>query len=418
MINNNFGLKNLGYSNFEATGILPRQRWYYYKEGFSSELVEFAIKQLDLGPDKLIIDPFNGSGTTTLTASLLGIDSIGVEVNPFTSFLSQTKLVSIDSKALEKHLGPVKMGIEKGRKSELEGFSTFTKTDKLDKWLFNTTVIRGFEGGWTEAQKIESIPIRSVFQLALITAAMENCNAKKDGKGLKYRSSWSQLDYKLENFQESFQTKIDHIKEDLDLSQIITKAKIVNQDVRSYLSDTNKKKKFNLCVTSPPYLNTFDYTDIYRPELFLGKFLSTKQDLYNLRTRTLRSHIHGAIWNNPKSNDFGVIYKESMAHVINNPTQLMHKKIPLMIQAYFEDMKVLFEELKLSAASGSQIWIIVSNSAYANKEIPVDLILGDIGSQVGLSLKEIGVLRHIQKRKTKHSPDVKKLRESVIIFNK
>ena len=27
-------------------------------------------------------------------------------------------------------------------------------------------------------------------------------------------------------------------------------------------------KQFKLCVTSPPYLNSFDYTDVYRPELF------------------------------------------------------------------------------------------------------------------------------------------------------
>jgi hypothetical protein len=58
----------------------------------------------------------------------------------------------------------------------------------------------------------------------------------------------------------------------------------------------------------------------------------------------------------------------------------------------------------------------VSNSAYAGYEIPVDLIIADIGSRVGWNLKEIGVMRHVQKRKTKYSPDVLELRESVIIF--
>ena len=62
--------------------------------------------------------------------------------------------------------------------------------------------------------------------------------------------------------------------------------------------------------------------------------------------------------------------------------------------------------------------MIVSTSAYANEHIPVDLILADISTNHGWKLKEIGVLREIRKRKTKYSPDIKKLRESVIILEK
>ena len=49
-------------------------------------------------------------------------------------------------------------------------------------------------------------------------------------------------------------------------------------------------------------------------------------------------------------------------------------------------------------------------------EIPVDLIIGDIASKAGWFLKEIGVLRYVKKRKTKYSPDITELRESVIIL--
>jgi hypothetical protein len=50
-------------------------------------------------------------------------------------------------------------------------------------------------------------------------------------------------------------------------------------------------------------------------------------------------------------------------------------------------------------------------------EIPVDLIIGDIASKAGWYLKEIGVLRYVKKRKTKYSPNVTELRESVIILS-
>jgi hypothetical protein len=50
------------------------------------------------------------------------------------------------------------------------------------------------------------------------------------------------------------------------------------------------------------------------------------------------------------------------------------------------------------------------------KKATVDLIIADIATKVGWFLKEIGVLRYVQKRKTKYSPNIAELRESVIIL--
>ena len=80
-----------------------------------------------------------------------------------------------------------------------------------------------------------------------------------------------------------------------------------------------------------------------------------------------------------------------------------------MIQAYFEDMFNILKLLKQKAMKDAQVWFVVSNSAYAGLEIPVDLIIGDIASKAGWYLKEIGVLRYINKRKTKYSPEIKEL---------
>jgi len=194
------------------------------------------------------------------------------------------------------------------------------------------------------------------------------------------------------------------------------KSRIINDDARSFFKTSKVDQKFKLCVTSPPYLNTFDYTDIYRPELFLGKFISNSQELYNLRMRTVRSHIQ-AKWETPVNNDFGLVYAQAFRHIVEHKEELMHKNIPIMVQAYFEDMYNLLLNLKLRADPDAQIWLVVSNSAYANMEIPVDLIIGDIGAKAGWFLKEIGVLRNIKRRKTRHSPDIATLRESVIIFS-
>ena len=417
-LNNNFFLLNGGYSNSEDTTELPRHRWYYYKEGFSPNLVEKAIEQTGVGKNELIIDPFNGSGTTTLTSSLSGHKSIGIEVNPFTSFLADTKIRNANILDLENWGNKIQKSSEKSvLSSPLIGYSTFSKNKNIHKWLFNNSVLNAFEGGWQLTSSISSYNVRKIIRLALISAAMQNCNATRDGKCLRYRQTWKQNNFNKNTFIETLSNNLSIIKSDISEQPISEKAIIINGDSRKILESSNNFRPFKLCITSPPYLNTFDYTDIYRPELFLGKFISRPKSLYNLRLKTVRSHIQ-AKWQMPTLNDFGLLYRQTMEHINDNKENLMHKNIPIMIQAYFEDILNILKLLKNHAAKDAQIWFVVSNSAYADHEIPVDLIIGDIGTKAGLFLKEIGVLRYLKKRRTKYSTNITQLRESVIILSK
>ncbi len=415
-INENYHLRDLGYSNADSTVKAPRHRWYFYKEGFSPNLIEQAIEKSGIKKDDVILDPFNGSGTTTLTAALKGFRSIGIEVNPFTAFLSSTKLKNVNLQKFRNHKDGLLSAAEKGAKSNLIGFSTFSKTDGLDKWLFDDDILNSFEGGWNHTSEISSYNIRKLFQLSLITAAMKNCNATRDGKCLRYRLSWKDYNFSKESFLESLSAQLDQMIEDIEQYPISQIASIINADSRKALKGSNRVANFSLCITSPPYLNTFDYTDIYRPELFLGRFVTNRQELYNLRLHTVRSHVF-AKWSLPTLNDFGLLYHETISQLKENQANLMRKSIPVMIQAYFEDMFNMLKLLRLKAKKNASLWIVVSNSAYAGIEVPVDLILGDIGSKAGWYLREIGVLRYLKKRKTKYSSNITQLRESLIIFS-
>ncbi len=412
--NTNFFLGNLGVSNAVDTLNLPRHRWYYYKEGFSPNLVEKAIEFSEIKNNDIILDPFNGSGTTTLTSAFCGYKSIGIEVNPFTSFLSISKINNVDINEFNKKRELVLDAVDKGGESPLKGFSTFSKTEGIDKWLFNDSVLDAFTGGWAICEKIVSPNLKQVIQLALIVSAMQNCNASRDGKCLRYRDSWQSNDYKKETFLSSLQTNLSLMIEDIEQFPVSERPTILTGDTRAILSSP-AIEKFKLCITSPPYLNTFDYTDIYRPELFLGQFVKNREELYNLRLRTIRSHIQ-AKWDNPSISNFGELYKNSMKHILRHENELMHKKIPLMVQAYFEDMLNILSQLRSKAEKNAQVWMVVSNSAYADKEIPVDLIIAEMAGLANWKLKEVGVLREIKRRKTKHSPNVNTLRESVIIL--
>jgi hypothetical protein len=400
---------------------LPRHRWYFFKEAFSPDLVKTAITDANLEPTSIIVDPFCGSGTVPLTAVSEGYHSRAFEVNPFLAFVARAKLSNLEPKQVKKLATELERGIDCGARSDLEGFSTFTRRSGLDKWLFNTDVLHGFEGGW---QTVAASRTRAadLLRLCLIGAAMDCCNAAKDGKCLRYKTDWRTQAFSRSDMLTAFRHRLCDVLADLETPLPHRAKSVYLADSRRSINEAFLHKPFQLCVTSPPYLNSFDYTDVYRPELFLGKFVASMKELRALRQRTVRSHLQ-AKWKDPTETGFGDHYHESLTAIIEQREELWNSRIPLMIQAYFEDMKVVLHRLRKRATDTASAWVVVSTSSYAGVELPVDLIIADIGSQVGWAFRELSVVRYLRRVSVQQWNALSErdegpyLRESVVIFD-
>src|SRR5204863_1122198 len=136
------------------------------------------------------------------------------------------------------------------------------------------------------------------------------------------RQTWKSYQYNAESFVNTMIDKSSIIESDILSNRIDVHSSIINGDVRKVLNGYSKIQKFKLCITSPPYLNTFDYCDIYRLDLFLGKFVYDNQELYDLRLKTVRSHVQ-AKWHKPVNSDFGTLYQQSIKHINDNKELLM-----------------------------------------------------------------------------------------------
>ena len=155
--------------------------------------------------------------------------------------------------------------------------------------------------------------------------------------------------------------------------------------------------------------------------MFLGKFVNNTTALRAVRLRTIRSHVQ-ARWQAPTEDDFGPLYLNSIASLLERKEYLWDEHIPLMVQAYFEDMRTVLRHLRKHANKNAHLWLVVSTSAYAGVVIPVDLIIADIAGKVGWTLKEIGVIRNLrssgQHFRTVEGTDktLLQLRESAVVL--
>src|ERR1700678_3726619 len=59
----------------------PQSRWYRYYAGFSERFARTALESARLSAEDWVLDPWNGSGTTTATAAALGLNVLGYDLN-------------------------------------------------------------------------------------------------------------------------------------------------------------------------------------------------------------------------------------------------------------------------------------------------------------------------------------------------
>lgn len=410
------------FHNFDDNLEEPRHRWFHFKEGFSHRLVAEAIKHVSTREGALtVLDPFGGSGTTALSAALLEHNAISLEINPFCSFAARVKCSrgTWRAKEFRQALAQVLRQVRASRRvSPLESFSTFSEKPGAEKWLFNREVLRACSATFSAIPE-HAGAYASPLRLAMVRAAMRCCNAKKDGKCLRYYSDWQKRAYSKSDFLRAFQACAEEMLTDVashPISYDVT-LKISRGDARELLQNVSDRS-VDIVVTSPPYLNSLDYSDVYRPEVFLGGFVSTNEELRRVRLRTLRSHVQ------VKWQGSTVIENQMVKSVVENLRDagpLWNQRLPEMVQAYFCDMKRVLEAICRILKAGAQAWIVVSTSSYKALQIPVDLILANIGAEAGLALQGVYVLRNLRSSSQQwrqFGTTTPPLRESLIIFNK
>ncbi len=227
---------------------LPIYNWFYYKEGFSRNLVISILKNLKLNKGATILDPFCGSGTTLLAAKELGMNSIGFDVMPISVLASKVKTENYD--------------IEKLREYKQEIFShKFQKPKKVPKKIkkwFSIYTIEDIIFFREIVNSIEDEKARNFFTLALITSAIRCSYIYKDGSVLKIRKR------KVPPFRFFFKRTSKKMINDLKkFPKTNAIAKVDFGDARNL---NVKDESISAIITSPPYLNKIEYKNVYRIE--------------------------------------------------------------------------------------------------------------------------------------------------------
>lgn len=410
---------------FTPNKSIPVHRWYPLVEGYSTDLVQSIIAEQKSTP-KLCLDPFGGVGTTALSCMNLGIGCVSIESSPFLYEVASAKIsyTNLSSKILADLILKIEIILAEPKRfikhPELES-KTFFESDR-SKWIFHRTVSNGIFDIVKSIDKIciEDYSIyKSVFKISLATILQEISNVFKNGKCLSYKKNWQNRKYTRKEVHTLFSK---HLREVIleDLTNLEASTVIEHKDKIILFGDArteieNIPDGIDLVITSPPYLNSRDYTDIYRLELWMLGYVSTYESERSIRKSALTSHVQIQL---PKVSYPDVVeLHEAIEFLESENAVLWNINIPNMVRGYFNDMQNLLIKLKPKLKKDAKLYINVSNSAYSNKIIEVDIIIAKAAELIGYSCEEIRIARPIKTSSQQAKKmNVDNMRESVIVL--
>ena len=270
---------------------------------------------------------------------------------------------------------------------------------------------------YIEVLEVEDEKYSILFKVALASILMNISNVFRNGKCLSYRKDWQKRTISRSEVHSKF---LSYCK-DVLLLDIRSRENIkpfvqnfINfnfGDSRNYLK-TLHDNTIDLVITSPPYLNSRDYTDIYRLELWLLGYIKNFEEEKKLRRSALTSHVQIKLPDTsyPQIEDITTF----ISHLEGLNGSLWNRNIPNMIKGYFNDMEQIFLILKNKVKRDGKIYLNVSNSAYGGIICEVDTILAKIAESNGFTIEEIRIARHINSSKQQNLKE--KLRESILVI--
>lgn len=396
--------------NFSENKEEPVHKWFEYKEGYSSKLVERLIEEDELSDNGKILDPFTGSGTTNVVAQRLGYQSVGVDILPISVLLSRVKTYDYSEEELNEIKNYIK-NIEEG----------MVMTDKvpefkvLERMFFSEEdkeTMLELKGFW---ESIENQRVRDFFRLAYISILERVSNRKKDGNGIKYYRSKDKIEDIVSYYENKlFKMYSDLLKKEENAKAKILEGSIIDEDVQEEVS----QESYESVIFSPPYANCFDYCEVYKMEMWLGGFVEGYRDFDQYREGAVRSHVNSKF---DHSTEYNFEFVDIATELIST-YNIWNDDIPPMLRGYFDDMAKTLKFLFKVMDEDAECKIVVANSGYKGVLIPTDLILSEIGESIGFEVDEIVYTREIrassQQMEELHEDYDELMRESIVKLKK
>jgi hypothetical protein len=375
----------------------PQAGWegfFPYYAGFPESFARSILISRQLHEGAVVLDPWNGSGTTTYVASTLGLHSIGLDLNPVMVLVAKARILPPSEGDSIEPLGKRMLA------SAQQNLEPLGKDDPL-RWWFTAktaTVIRAIEkslrshllgsqsqgSGVVHLEKVSSIAATNYVALFSVCRELAKPFNSSNPTWLRRPKSGERRVSVDRNVIESkFNGRLRSIAKALTKSELDESVGQAQADVRR--ADTSREvlgKVVDFVLTSPPYCTRIDYTAATRIELaVLHPLLSeSAKDLSRQMTGTTRVPEKSPL----VKNSWGPTCREFLDKVRTHPAKASNGYYHQTHLDYFAKMSNSLANIAVALRDGGEAVIVVQDSFYKDVHNDLPTIITEMCQEQGL----------------------------------
>jgi len=370
------------------------QRWANFIAGYSVEFVEECLSKRDSSSD-VVIDPFLGCGTTLVTAKNMGFRGYGYDRHPVFYTLAMAKLTNYTVKDLNRVRSDL-LSCNANLDWSESAFKFLSKLYTQENLIYISRAAKAvgdFEG--------RTKPLAVALFLKSCEAA---CGAQTDGV---YKAPTSKK--KSIPFQDAVNKVHAMFREDIETEWY--QEHWVNQtdptcyNKSSTLIDEIEKDSVGICITSPPYLNNFDYGEMTRMHLYLLGWAESWRDISDSIRNDLITNTTTAL-RGKKSKEVQLSSRATLPAALldelddivgllteQRKVRAGKKEYDYMVFPYYSEIKQVLSHLFQALKNGGEVHWVVADAALYGVHIKTQIHTAEIMKEIGFSEIEVKLIR-------------------------
>jgi site-specific DNA-adenine methylase len=344
--------------SFQNEGaVSPIHRIHPYFASFHPSIPRGFI-QAFTSKGEVVLDPFCGSGTTLVEAKLLERNAIGIDVNPLASLISKVKTCPLGEVRLQQCLTLLKeikedLNFLYGQSTLIERKTMLLSPDipdfrNKDYW-FTSQVLNELGTIKAHVGRLQDKDVRDFCMVALSSIIVRVSNQQ-------HETRYKRVDKRIRAFEvyERFRISLIHMMESMkefDKAASNSTCRVFCEDLRSRIS--LKNEEVDLVVTSPPYLNAWDY-NLYQK----FRFYWLGFDHLSFKNSEIGAHLKHSYMNNS-------------------------------VRKYIDDMRLCLLQIHRVLKKGACCCIVVGEAFVQGKRVSIGEILVKMAEELSFSLEKI-----------------------------
>lgn len=345
---------------------------FKYPCKFIPEIPRWAINSFLSCKKGVIFDPFSGSGTTLLEANINGIDAYGTEIDDIAKLIIKVKTTVLDERqtnCLEQKYSEL-MGVIS--QSDAKAFRP--RIDNLEHWFCESTIN---ELGRMKVyiDNIYDADVRDFFRLCMVSIIKRVSNADDTSPKPYVSGKVKKIPPTVEKEFTSVFRRYKQMITELSGIENLGRTNIIDGDALKFLVP----EKIDLAITSPPYINAFDYGRTMRLEnLWMATLTEEKlREKKSLYVGTEKINVK------QEKSELAILEKSSLLKSYYYDIVEKDEKRALIVKKFFEDMQDNLNSVYGQMNAGGKYVIVIGNSTIRKVNVESWKVIEEIANDIG-----------------------------------